>query len=158
MCKGSTGHRSAVDLLPLGPVTGGLTDSPRLKYQLVSFGPKPYRLTLLTGTAGFIARASEAALSIPLRFSVEPNAPNPFLRATRIRFGTPTAARVSAEVYSVSGQRVATLLDSAEFAGGYHSVVWDGTAYGGRRAASGVYLLRLSAGGEIRTLHLVLVR
>ena len=85
-------------------------------------------------------------------------APNPFSAATRIRFGLPRAAQVSMEVYSVLGERVATLMDRTPLEPGYHAMLWDGTRSNGGPAPSGVYLVRLVAGGEVRSGRLVLVR
>jgi hypothetical protein len=58
----------------------------------------------------------------------------------------------------VLGQRVAAPLRRAALAPGHHHAVWDGALPDGRPAPSGVYLLRLSAAGEVRTGRVVLAR
>jgi hypothetical protein len=130
----------------------------RLRYTIVSFGPRPYRLAIVAGTSAYVSNALDQALSVPARVTVDQNAPNPFQFATRIRFGLPRAAPVTAEIYSVLGQRVATLADRTPFAPGYHSVVWDGSLPGGGAAPSGVYLLRLTTDGDALTTRMILVR
>ncbi|MCO6476472.1 MAG: HYR domain-containing protein, partial [Phaeodactylibacter sp.] len=77
-------------------------------------------------------------------------APNPFRDETTIRFYLPEAGPASLEVFSLQGQRVATLLTGTLDAG-YYTQEWDGTAEGGRLSA-GVYLIRL------RTEEAVLVK
>jgi hypothetical protein len=52
---------------------------------------------------------------------------------------------------------VASLLSGMRPAGAY-AVTWDGTDEIGRLAATGVYLVRLHAGGVDRTRKLTLIR
>jgi flagellar hook assembly protein FlgD len=51
------------------------------------------------------------------------------------------------KVYDVKGRLVRSLADDRR-AAGHHTLTWDGRTAGGRMAASGVYYLRLEAGGE----------
>ena len=129
-----------------------------MRYRIVSFGPRPYRLAIVAGTPEYVARASREGLAIPARTTLDASSPNPFRFATRTRFGLPRADRVTLEIFSVQGQRVATPLDRVLFDFGYHTVVWDGTTSRGEPAPSGVYLLRLVAGGETLTGRVVRVR
>jgi flagellar hook assembly protein FlgD len=66
---------------------------------------------------------------------------------------------VGLNIYNAAGQVVRTLVDEeqAPRAGG-HTVRWDGRDDNGRPVASGVYLYRLTSGGESRVRKLVLVR
>jgi hypothetical protein len=129
----------------------------RLRYTIVSMGDRPYRLELVAGTAAYVSNAVQQTLSIPTRITLD-QSPNPFRFATRIRFGLPQAGRVSAEVYSILGQRVARLLEGASLPAGYHSLVWDGSTGGTRTAASGVYLLRLTTDDGVLTKRVIRVR
>ena len=47
--------------------------------------------------------------SIPDKFFLAPNYPNPFNPQTTIRFGLPAQARLNLSVYNVQGQRSQTL-------------------------------------------------
>ena len=60
------------------------------------------------------------------------------------------------EVFNVLGQRVATLVDE-ERPAGFHAAVWDATNAAGQAVAAGVYLYRLTAGGERHTRRMVLI-
>ncbi|HWR83846.1 MAG TPA: kelch repeat-containing protein [Candidatus Deferrimicrobium sp.] len=84
--------------------------------------------------------------------SLNDNYPNPFNPATEISFSLPTASRVTLEVYNITGQKVATLVDRFMEAG-VHSVTWDGS-----NAASGVYLYRMQTGDYVATRKMLLVK
>jgi hypothetical protein len=83
-------------------------------------------------------------------------APNPFNPRTDVRFALPHAGDVSLAIYDVGGRRVRTLL-SQGLPAGMHSASWDGCDEAGRRAASGVYVVRLvtPGGGSERKLVLL---
>ncbi|MGD8393835.1 MAG: PKD domain-containing protein, partial [Candidatus Eiseniibacteriota bacterium] len=53
-------------------------------------------------------------------------APNPFNPSTEIRFRLPRSERVTVEVYTISGHKVATLVDR-ELGAGDHAVRWNAT-------------------------------
>lgn len=71
---------------------------------------------------------------------------NSFSDYTEIRYSLPKATHANVSVYSVSGERVATLVDGVERAGA-HTIHWDGTDSRGSRVAAGSYICRLSADG-----------
>jgi endonuclease/exonuclease/phosphatase family metal-dependent hydrolase len=86
-----------------------------------------------------------------------PNVPNPFERATTIRFRLDEASVVDLAVFDIAGRRVRTLLHDTVGAGD-HSVVWDGLDGMGRQAASGIYFCRFAAGRTVGTRRMMLVR
>src|SRR5262249_21309960 len=82
-------------------------------YRIISFRPgRPYRLTILAGSAAYVSDAVNRALELPARAVLDPSAPNPSQGLARIRFGLPRAGKVSLGVYDVAGQRVASLVES----------------------------------------------
>jgi M6 family metalloprotease-like protein len=83
--------------------------------------------------------------------------PNPFDRATTIRYQLGAAERVSLAVYNVAGQLVRTLVDGRQLAGP-QAAVWDGADDGGRRLPSGVYHYRLRIGDRSSTGRIVKVQ
>jgi subtilisin family serine protease len=85
------------------------------------------------------------------------NHPNPFNPSTRIAFGLPSGGPVTVTVYDLAGRRVRELL-RADLPAGDHSVRWDGRRDDGRPAAAGMYLYRLTAGGETLTRKAMLVK
>lgn len=85
------------------------------------------------------------------------NVPNPFTAATAVRYELPAAADVALSVYDVSGRRVADLARGRRAAGA-HAAVWDGREASGARAAPGVYVVRLTAGGTAAARRILLLR
>jgi uncharacterized protein YkwD len=83
--------------------------------------------------------------------------PNPFTVTTAIRYELPADAEVTLAVYDVSGRRVAELVRGCRPAGS-HAVGWDGHESSGARAAPGVYMVRLQAGGATVACRLLLLR
>jgi hypothetical protein len=89
---------------------------------------------------------------IPQNYRLYQNYPNPFNPETSLRFDLPEATDVKLDVYTVTGQHVATLSD--EFMpSGHHIITFDGT-----RLSSGVYIYRLQAGPVIQTRKMTLIK
>jgi len=83
--------------------------------------------------------------------------PNPFNPRTEIAFVAPGTGRVRVGIYDLRGHRVRGLVD-ADLAAGRHERTWDGRDADGRASPSGIYFVRLSAGGVSEALKLTLVR
>ena len=83
--------------------------------------------------------------------------PNPFNPATTIAYEIDEPTDVVLAVYDVKGALVRTLT-RAPMPGGRHEVRWDGARANGARVASGVYFVRLAAGGHTDTGRLVLLK
>lgn len=73
---------------------------------------------------------------LPSAFRITNAYPNPFNPTTRIKFDLPESGNVLIEVYSINGQKVATLANQ-QFASGSYNVTFDATGL-----SSGVYLIR----------------
>lgn len=82
--------------------------------------------------------------------------PNPFNPQTTVRFELAEAGPVDLAVYDLTGRRVARLVHEQRRAGRY-SETWNGCADDGRRAASGVYVVRLEtvAGADLQKVMMV---
>ncbi len=89
---------------------------------------------------------------LPEDFRLDQNYPNPFNPATEISFRLPAAADVTLEVYNITGQKVATLVEG-NLAAGTHKVTWDG-----RDHSSGVYFYRLDTPGFSDTRKMILLK
>jgi flagellar hook assembly protein FlgD len=85
------------------------------------------------------------------------SAPNPFAAATQFEYTSPAAGRHTLAVYDVQGREVAVLADREQAAGRY-TRRWDGRDSHGRELPSGVYFLRLDAGGKVEMQKLVIAR
>ncbi len=99
--------------------------------------------------------------AVPVATRLDPARPNPFNPVTTIGFavGAGPPRRIRLEVFSVRGERVATLVDATLRAGTYRRT-WDGRDRHGAPVGSGVYFYRLLdplAPGPV-TRKLVLVK
>jgi hypothetical protein len=83
--------------------------------------------------------------SLPQRFELFQNSPDPFNAVTAIRYGLPSAADVSLTVCALDGRKIASLFSGFQ-APGIYEMAWDGG-----RLAPGYYLYQLDAGGVRQT-------
>ena len=117
-----------------------------------------YILTVEGRTLGHAGPISDEPVSIQdpeesvAGFRLHAAYPNPFNPSATIRFELAETATARLEVYSVTGKRVATLVDD-RLPAGVHSVDFDASAL-----ASGVYMYRLSAGGTVITRKMTLLK
>jgi len=90
--------------------------------------------------------------TVPTRFHLGPNYPNPFNPTTSIAFDVPIATRVTLKVHDVAGREVATLVDR-EYVPGSYQVQWDA-----RQVVSGVYVCSLRAGAFKESRRMVVAK
>ena len=83
--------------------------------------------------------------------------PNPFNPRTTVAFDLPRPAHVRLSVHDARGSLVAVLVD-ADRSAGTHQASWNGLDKHGNAVAAGVYLLRMTAAGQIRTQRVVLLK
>lgn len=102
-------------------------------------------------------RTPEKVEDSPQAFFICPAHPNPFNSSTTLSFTLPASGQSTLAVYSLTGQKVRTLV-SGPLAAGAHSVLWDGRDDAGRPVSSGVYLSRLESGGKAATGKMLLMK
>ncbi len=83
--------------------------------------------------------------------------PNPFNASTTIDFSLPVGSRTTLFVYSVTGQRVRTLVSGVSSAGS-HSFAWDGRNDSGHTVSSGLYFARLESGGHAAVVKMLFLK
>ncbi|MGH1366019.1 MAG: alpha-amylase family glycosyl hydrolase [Calditrichia bacterium] len=117
---------------------------------LTSVRLDPPEPDLLTGI-------EELSAEIPQGFKLKQNYPNPFNPETTIEFQIESASDIELTIYNIAGQKVRTLA-SGSLAPGTYRTVWDGLNDADTQVASGIYLLRLKAGNEVRHRRMVLLK
>ncbi len=111
--------------------------------------------TTMHGPIAVTPQAPQAQAEVSLKpdsYSLSQNVPNPFNPFTIIAYKLPEAAEVMLIIYTITGQRVATLVSGRQEAGHYQ-VSWDGSGF-----ACGIYLYRLEAGSFTETRKALLLR
>jgi flagellar hook assembly protein FlgD len=83
--------------------------------------------------------------------------PNPFSGATTVRYTLDRSAPIDLAVYDSAGRLVRRLASRSDGAG-EHAMSWNGRDDDGRPAASGIYHVRLTIDGHVRTQRVVRVR
>ena len=95
--------------------------------------------------------------SLPALSVLKPNVPNPFNPSTEFSFVLARSGPVNLSVYTLQGRLVCTLIDESLEAGP-HTVQWIGTDAAGRTAASGSYVVRMTAPDRVQTRHITLLK
>jgi hypothetical protein len=145
-----TGHR---------PIPAGESRALRLS---MKSGPSVWITdVILVGTdarqLSVVVRENRSMTTLPDRFDLAQNCPNPFNPTTQIRYSMPVAGQVHLEVLNVLGQHVATLVDGNRPAG-VHQTAWEGIDDQGQSVASGVYFYRLRTDSFTQTRRMVLLK
>ncbi len=109
------------------------------------------------GTGYFsLPLAAMTGRTLPQRFALGPNYPNPFNPSTIIPYQLTASSAVRLEVFNLLGQRIATLVDGEQSAGS-HTATWHATDATGRAVGAGVYIYRMTVGAESQTGRMVLI-
>jgi hypothetical protein len=83
--------------------------------------------------------------------------PNPFNPSISVEYILPQLAEVFVEVYDLLGRRVKELQNIKQSAG-RHNISWQGDDSNGNPAASGIYLLKISAENWTAVKKIILIR
>jgi len=116
---------------------------------------------LASTTTGVVSRDEKA---LPTGFELAQNFPNPFSAngtfgnpETKVAFQLSQPAPVELSIFTLTGEKVRTLI-ATPLTAGSHAAVWDGKDQSGNNLASGVYLYRLQIGAAQQTRRMILVR
>lgn len=102
---------------------------------------------------------------LPNEFFLSAAYPNPFNMNTTVRYVVPSeglfdhkfSLKVSLNIYNIRGQLVASLVDF-EQPPGKHEASWDGRNISGQDVATGIYIMRLSVGGNVTARKLTVLK
>jgi aminopeptidase N len=91
------------------------------------------------------------------KYKMGQNYPNPFNPSTTIQFSIEKSEKVELTIYTLSGERVRTIL-SGKIEAGYHSVQWDGNNDHGHSVASGVYIYRIKTKEFTKSMKMLFLK
>ncbi|MCE1187686.1 MAG: choice-of-anchor A family protein [Ignavibacteria bacterium] len=130
---------------------------------MAGFGPSasyfnPGSNALYVGTTdGKVYRAVDGTNAVndgikKLTFGLEQNYPNPFNPTTTIRYTIAEDCNVRLEVFNITGQLVRTLVQNAQHKGQY------AVSFNASNLSSGMYIYRITAGANVQTRKLMLLK
>ncbi len=129
-------------VLDAGVTSGPTTDSDFVYFDLI---------TVDQVSGQDIAADNDEQPDVPA-FGFAHNFPNPFQTATTISFTLNRADFVTLDIYDLLGRKVETLV-ADQFQGGTHTATWEAND-----VPDGVYVGRLRASNQVRTIKLVRLR
>lgn len=117
-----------------------------------------YRLKQIDTDGSFCySQVITVTLGLPEIYHLSQNYPNPFNLTTTIGYAIPGEVHVQLMIYDIRGRLITTLVDRQQTTGWYN-VQWDGVSHDGKPVSSGVYLVRLQAGGFVGTNKILLMK
>lgn len=159
--------------VPEGVYVGALDEAGERQWELLGRAFATGTQALLIDDAGYLYMGtrlpngvwrSHEPVTTPLPLDAEPETllpevfalsaayPNPFRQRTTIPFTLARPGPVTLVVYDVLGREVERLVQGAVLPAGAHTRTWQTAAQG-----SGVYLVKLIAGGRVETQQVVLL-
>ena len=90
--------------------------------------------------------------TLPTEFTLSPPYPNPFNSTSKVRFAVPGESDVSITLFDLSGRMVETI-KKGEYSAGYYDATIDG-----KDLTTGLYFVKMEAGGFRSVQRLVLVK
>ncbi len=101
--------------------------------------------------------AVSEAVGQPEEFALQQNYPNPFNPETTIAFDLSENSNTKLEIYTLLGQKIATLVDQ-NLEAGHHQIRWNATNQFGAQVAAGVYIYQLKSGNTVQSRKMLLLR
>jgi hypothetical protein len=88
----------------------------------------------------------------PYDYKLKQNYPNPFNPSTDIKFNLPKSTNVRIDIYSITGQKIQTLINKP-MAAGHHEVTFNA-----QNLSSGIYVYKIEAGTFQDVKKMILLR
>ena len=95
--------------------------------------------------------------SIPDKFQLHHNYPNPFNPITNISYELSEPSRVTITIYDLKGREVKTIVNEWKQSG-YYSTVWNSTDNRNNPVSSGIYFYRMKTNTFHKTLKMLLIK
>ncbi len=116
----------------------------------------------LTGVVKYATRKTVTAIeeppgTLPQKFELFQNFPNPFNPSTTITYRVATPSKIVLKIFDTLGNEVKTLVNRVQ-ASGIKRVVWDGKNSSGSDVGSGIFIYRLTVNRRSDSKKMVLLR
>ena len=95
--------------------------------------------------------------SLPLKFHVSSNYPNPFNPSTKIDIQIVTASNLNVSIFDLKGRLINTLFNNNQKPG-FYNFEWLGIDRNGNSVPSGVYFIQVKSGLNINTQKVALMK
>ncbi len=120
----------------------------------LSAGKYQYRLKQIDLDGSFeYSNIIDAAVGIPVQFSLEQNYPNPFNPGTTISWQSPVSGWNTLKIFNSLGEEIETILNGYLEAG-YHSISFFAPSI----LTSGIYFYQLQLGNYLETKKMILIK
>jgi enterochelin esterase-like enzyme len=154
------GMQDELGFYPMNEYFSAQLDSQDIAYRFDSFNGTHSSQLIARGMLGFMyldsvrntLTAKPAPLALPSEFSLLQNYPNPFNSFTRIEFMLSRAGYTELSVFDILSRQTTQLVNDV-LPAGEHVV-----NFNANNMPSGVYLCRLTSGGEMQVRKMVLMR
>ena len=133
-------------------------DNKKISINIPNYNGYISKLKIISAMPDSIQKEIDDILaSLPLKFSLGNNYPNPFNPSTIIPFELIKPSFVSINVYDLLGRKVRELVNNYENMG-KHSILWDGSNDLGLKVSSGVYIVKMKADKFFAIKKVILIR
>ncbi|MBI5730099.1 MAG: T9SS type A sorting domain-containing protein [Ignavibacteriales bacterium] len=117
------------------------------KYYTLTDNLGKYQLNLITAV-------NKPDVTLPTKFELAQNYPNPFSGETTITYNLKEPIDVRVKIYNVLGQEIRTFNIGEKF-NGIHGIRWDGRDNFRNKAAYGIYFYMMQAGKETQVKKMI---
>ena len=118
------------------------------------FDPEITDASLLNSVSSGMTTSNEELISeVPDQIRLNQNYPNPFNPSTQITYELANPANVSLDVYSITGEKIITLVNNRFQQAGPHTVSFEAS-----NLASGIYIYQLKTENQVFTRKMTLIK
>lgn len=118
------------------------------------FDPEATDASVLNSVSSGMPTSNEELISeVPNQIRLNQNYPNPFNPSTQITYELANPTNVSLDVYSITGEKIMTLVNNRFQQAGSHTVSFEAS-----NLASGVYMYQLKTGNQVFTRKMTLIK
>ncbi|MFA5831877.1 MAG: T9SS type A sorting domain-containing protein [Bacteroidota bacterium] len=110
------------------------------------------KLFIISKPISTVVGIKELTLGNPTEFALSQNYPNPFNPSTMISYQLPITSKVNLKIFDLLGREIASLVNEEQSAG-WKEVQWNATNF-----ASGMYLVRMTAGNFTEAKKILLMK